>query len=85
MPCVCKLLVVVRHCLFDVSVSILHCVVSNSRMERMQKEVTMHYLRYYPDNLLERLRKTTEGLGQNSCCVGWVFNHGPLSLNQENL
>jgi len=61
MPFVCKLLDVVRGCLFNATVSILDCVILNSRMERLQKEVTLHYLRYYPGIWLERLRKTTKG------------------------
>jgi hypothetical protein len=51
----------------------------------MQKEVTLHCLRYYPGVRLERVRKTTKGLGQDSWCLGWDLNQGPLSLKQECL
>jgi hypothetical protein len=35
----------------------------NSELERMWKEVMMIFLRYYPDDYLERLRKTTKTSG----------------------
>jgi hypothetical protein len=85
MSSVYKLLDVVRGCLFNTTVSFLDCVILNSRMERMQKEGTLHYLRYCPGVWLERLRKTTKGPGQDSWCLSWDLNQGPLSLKQENL
>jgi hypothetical protein len=54
-------------------------------MERIEKEVAVCYLRYYPGVWLERLRMTTKGLDQDSWCLGWDLNQGPLSLKQENL
>jgi len=51
----------------------------------MQKEVILRYLRYYLGVWLERLRRTTKGLGQDSWCLGWNLNQGPLSLKQEKL
>jgi hypothetical protein len=36
------------------------------QMERMQKEVSVGYLRYYPGVWLERRRKTSKSLGQDS-------------------
>jgi hypothetical protein len=41
MPPVCRLLDVVRGYLFNATVSILDCAISNSRMERLQKEVVL--------------------------------------------
>jgi hypothetical protein len=81
----CKLLDVVRCSLFNATVSILDCVISNNRMERMQKEVILRYLRYYHGIWMERLRKTMKGLGQDSWCLGWDLNQRPLSLKQKNL
>lgn len=50
----------------------------------MQKEIIVHYLRYYPGVWLERLRKTSKGLGQDSCFLGWNVDH-VMSLCNSNL